>query len=125
MRPVRRVMCIPVNDNTDECAATMLQHLLRQRGDDVQVIHAGQLASEIVKSIAEFDAKVVVLSSVPPFAVTHSRYLTKKIISECPDVKLYAGLWQNSEDDKQSGSRLKSAGIEQVYTSIKDAGMRI
>lgn len=125
LRPARRVLCIPVNDPTDECAALMLKQLLEQRHDDVEVAKTGMLASEIVDYIRAKKFQVLVLSSVPPYAVTHTRYLTKRIAAEFPDIKLYAGLWKASETAERADEKLKEAGISKIYTSLSDAGLRI
>lgn len=138
----RKVLCVPVNDQTDECAAQMLKYLLAKRKDDVEVTKSGMLVSEIMDEIRSRESQIVILSSVPPLAVSHTRYLAKRISAEFPDLKLYAGLWTTPEPEQETSttttgvlgrqrtdtktdSRLKDAGIAQVFTSIADAGLRI
>jgi len=123
--PVHRILCVPVNDDTDETAASMLKYLLVEKGDEASVSKSDLLVSEVMDSIRSYEATVVVLSSVPPFAVTHTRYLAKRIAAEFPDLKLYAGLWRGSQTMEKVDERLKDAGVVQIFTSISEAALHI
>lgn len=123
--PIRSVLCVPVNDATDQCAAQMLKYLLMERNYEVEVLEPGLLASEITEAVRKQGSDIVVLSSVPPYMVTHTRYLAKRIHAEFSDLKLYAGLWRGDQTVEKVDERLKDAGVEQIYTSISDAGLRI
>ncbi len=123
--PQRNVVCVPVNDQTDEMAAQMLRHLLAGKPYNVLVLTPGTLAGEVVDAIREWKADVIVLSSVPPFAVTHTRYLAKRLSAEFPDAKLYAGLWRGEKTMEKADQRLKVVGVEHIYTSLTEASQHV
>jgi methylmalonyl-CoA mutase cobalamin-binding subunit len=123
--PKRNVVCVPVNDQTDEMAAHMLRHLLLAKPFNVLVLPPGTLVSEVIDAIKEFEADVIILSSVPPFAVTHTRYLAKRLSEVFPDAKLYAGLWRGDKTLEKVDQRLKLVGIEHIYTSLMDASLHV
>jgi predicted PurR-regulated permease PerM len=123
--PVRKIACIPVNDATDEAAAQMARHLFEQKDCEILVLRPGQLVSEIVDALKEFGADAVLLSSVPPFAVTHTRYLAKRLTAEFPDVRVHAGLWRGDKTLQKADERLKLAGVSNIYTSINDAVLHV
>lgn len=123
--PVKRIMCVPVNDQTDEMAAIMLKYLAQSRECNVNVLPAGSLASEVVDAVRDFDADIILLSSVPPFAVTHARYLAKRLASEFPGQKLYAGLWVGENSIARADERLREVGVEQIFTRLSEAALHL
>lgn len=123
--PRRRILCVPVSDKTDELAAEMLRHLAKSRDCDVKVLPAGRLASEVINAVREFNADTMMLSSVPPFAVSHTRYLAKRLAAEYPDKKLFAGLWVGENTVERADERLRGVGVEQIFTRIHDAAIHL
>lgn len=123
--PTKRIICVPVNDQTDEMAAVMLKYLAQSKECNLKVLRAGSLASEVVNAVREFEANTILLSSVPPFAVTHARYLAKRLASEFPEQKLYAGLWVGENSIARADERLREVGVEQIFTRISDAAIHL
>ena len=73
-----RVVCLPASDEADEIAGLMLARLLTHSGYCAEAASAKKLVSELVESIGgETPADVVCLSSLPPAAGKHARYLEK------------------------------------------------
>lgn len=123
--PRKRIVCVPVNDKTDETAAQMLTHLLNTKDYDVLVTPSGTLASEVIRVVREFDAEIIVLSSVPPFAVAHARYLAKRLAAEFQDKTLIAGLWVGENSVEKADERLKGVGVSHIYTRISEAALHL
>ena len=100
------VACLPANDESDEITALMLAHLLEMRGYCVKVASVSQLASEMVDLVGEFKADVVCVSALPPAAVTHARYLCKRLYAQNAEVDLVVGLWATDTDLKRAMDRI-------------------
>lgn len=88
-----RVAILPAHDEADELAGLMLSRLLE--ADGVRTLHVTQhvLAGEMVQQVRDFDPHVVFISSTPPAAVSHVRYLLRRIRGELPVEKLAIGVW--------------------------------
>lgn len=123
--PRRVAVCIPVNDKTDEVAAHMLRQLTQTRDIDFHVLAAGTLVGEVLKTVRDLGADVIILSSVPPFAVAHARYMAKRLTAEFPDKKIYAGLWVGENTVQRADQRLRSVGVNQIYTKLQEAAVHL
>jgi hypothetical protein len=51
-------------------------------------------------------ADVVIVSALPPAAVTYARYLCKRVHAANPDVLMAVGLWTFSGDVKKAKDRI-------------------
>src|SRR5206468_5732224 len=69
------IVCLPAHDEADEIANLMLVQLLEEYGYCTFASSQDQLASEMVESIEGHSAHAVVVSALPPAAVSHARYL--------------------------------------------------
>ena len=103
----------------------MLQQLLELRGYCAYSVSVEKLASEMVSAIKEKRADMVVISALPPAAVTHARYLCKRIHFHYPDADMVVGLWLYRGDIKKARDRVTCAGKVQVVTSLKDIQTQI
>jgi len=112
----RSVICLPARDESDEIAATMLTHLLVAQGYSVEQVSVHSLAGEMLDQVAEQYKPVVVVSSVPPFTATHTRYLSKRLRARFPDQKIIIGLW-NSTGGKAE-ERVRSSSADKVVTTL-------
>lgn len=123
--PRRVAVCVPVNDKTDEVAARMLRQLTQSRDIDFHVLAAGTLVGEVMKAVKDMNADVIILSSVPPFAVAHARYLAKRLTAEFPEKKIFAGLWVGENTVQRADQRLRSVGVNQIYTKLQEAALHL
>jgi methylmalonyl-CoA mutase cobalamin-binding subunit len=91
--PATRVLCVPLRDQADEIAATMLAHLLSADGFHVDSGSTDALASEVVDRVASSDADIVVISVLPPIRPRESRLLWKRLRERYPDLPIIVGYW--------------------------------
>jgi len=116
------VLCLPARDEADEVASMLFAQVLVQM--DVPARHMTQqsLASEMLDEIQQLppDA-VVVISSLPPRAFAHARYLVKRIRARWPEQKVVVGLWNSKLDLTKVARRMKNAGTELVATDFAQA----
>jgi predicted PurR-regulated permease PerM/methylmalonyl-CoA mutase cobalamin-binding subunit len=116
---VIKVLCLAARDESDEIAALMFAQLLQRRGFHVDVAGAGTLTSEMAGLIEQYKAEIVVISSLPPKAGVHARYVLKRLTARYSDLKAIVGLWVNKRDvTKQPLGDFRPA---QVVTSLAEA----
>jgi methylmalonyl-CoA mutase cobalamin-binding subunit len=83
-----RVLVVPARDEADHVAADLLAGALDPAVWDVRVPGDEMLASELVEQVESFQPAVVVLVSLPPGGVSHTRYLVNRVRARHPEVKL-------------------------------------
>lgn len=117
----RCVLCIPARDPADEIAGMMLAQLLEQQGYCAEYVSVEKLASEYIELVEKRKVQVVIISALPPAAVTHARYIVKRLRTRFPELKIIVGLWTVSGDLTRQQARLKSAGTDLVVGSLEGA----
>ena len=117
----RCVLCIPARDPADEIAAMMLAQVLEHDGYCAEYVSVEKLASEYIELVEKRGVQIVFVSALPPAAVTHARYIAKRLRSRFPDLKIIVGLWAAEGDIERARQRLASAGTDLVVGSMEDA----
>lgn len=112
----------PGHDEVDEMALLLLEGLMEPSGYDIEVIPDEALTSEILEQIRRRPPTVVCIASLPPAGLAPTRYLCKRIRSQCPNVRIAVGYWGGEGDIERIEERLKEAGAEFVATTL--AGTR-
>jgi predicted PurR-regulated permease PerM len=115
---VVKVVCLPAADEADEIAGMMFAHLLEVRGYCVTVVSVTQLASEMLVTVEESKADLVCVSALPPAAVTHARYLCKRLQGKLPDVNVVIGLWGMSGDLAKARDRVACVHSAQLASKF-------
>jgi hypothetical protein len=100
------IVCLPANGTSDEIAAMMLGQLLELRGYCVVIASVTQLASEMVETVRNSKADVVCVSALPPAAITHARYLCKRLHGKLPEIEMVVGLWGTQRDLSRARERI-------------------
>lgn len=112
------VVCLPARDEGDDIANAMLVQLLALRGYCAYGIPVAALASEMVEAVDKHQAHVVVVSALPPGAVSYSRYLCKRLHARYPEMLMAVGLWTLKGDLKKAKERITCAAAVQVATRL-------
>jgi predicted PurR-regulated permease PerM len=115
------VAILPAHDEADEISGLMLAQVLEFRGYCAFAMSVTKLASELVESVEEKQAHVVVVSAMPPAAVAHSRYLCKRLHARFPDLNMVVGLWTMRGDLKKAKERVTCAGTVQMTSNFGQA----
>jgi methylmalonyl-CoA mutase cobalamin-binding subunit len=115
------ILCLPARDPADEIAAMMLAQLLEQEGYCAEYVSVEKLASEYVQLVESQGVQVVMISALPPAAVTHARYIVKRLRARFPDIKIIVGLWTTGGNLEKARLRLESAGTNLVVGSLEKA----
>jgi predicted PurR-regulated permease PerM len=115
------IVCLPAHDEADEIANLMLVQLLEEYGYCAFSASQDQLASEMIESIEGHAAHAVVVSALPPAAVSHARYLCKRIHGKFGDDRnMVVGLWTARGDLDKARERITCAGTVRLVTAFRD-----
>ncbi|MEA2734066.1 MAG: hypothetical protein QOE14_517 [Humisphaera sp.] len=115
------VVILPAHDEADEIVGLMLEQVLAFNNYSAVAASQSTLAGEMIQLVLERKAHVVCVSALPPSAVTHSRYLCKRLHLKLPDLKMVVGLWGWSGDLKRAKERVACEGSVSVLTRIAQA----
>jgi predicted PurR-regulated permease PerM len=115
-----RILVIPAKDDADELACELLARVLPAERWDVTIASAATLTGELAKSLPAIDPAVVVIGSVPPGGVSHVRYLCKRLRPRFPGRRLIVGRWGGELDPSDYVARLRTAGADEVTTSLAE-----
>jgi len=111
------VLCVPASDRADEVIAKLFETALVERQVSARIIGARdavQLASE------GYSPRAVVVSALPPEAVTAARSVCKRLRKDDTDVPVIVGLWSAAGDLDRSRQRLAAAGATRTVTTFAD-----
>jgi predicted PurR-regulated permease PerM/methylmalonyl-CoA mutase cobalamin-binding subunit len=123
--PAWRIHCLPARADRDELAGAMLAHLLREQGFHAENAPAKLVAGELVKAVEQTDADAVCISVVAPSTVIHARYLTTKLRTQFPALKIVVGLWGATEAISEAAKRLRESGANEIVTTLADAVVQL
>jgi hypothetical protein len=112
------IVCLPARDEGDDIANAMLVQLLALRGYCAFGIPVAALASEMIEAVEKRQAHLVVVSALPPGAVSYSRYLCKRLHARYPEMLMAVGLWTLKGDLKKAKERITCAAAVQVETTL-------
>lgn len=99
-----RVLLCPARDEAEHVAADLLALGLNPNRWEVKVAGDETLASELIDQVAEFQPAIVVLVTLPPGGVSHTRYLSTRLQRQFPEVKLLIGRWGYGEEPTENAS---------------------
>jgi methylmalonyl-CoA mutase cobalamin-binding subunit len=95
--------------------------VLESQGYCAQYVSVERLASEYVELVEKRGVQVVIISALPPAAVTHARSLVKRLRGRFPELKVIVGLWTTRINLERAKQRLETTGTSVVVSSIRDA----
>lgn len=115
----RLVLCVPARDEADALAAYMFAHVLNVQGIAAEALSGQVLAGEISERISKADTPLICISALPPGAISHTRYLCKRLGSRFPHLTIVVGLWDVSGDLERMSARVIEAGADRVVTTFE------
>jgi predicted PurR-regulated permease PerM len=101
---------------TDQLALAMLGNLLDPARWNLQVIGPETLTSELLELVASEAPAIVVIMVIPPRGRAHSRYLSKKLRTRFPEIKILVCRWAHDRATDQE------PGTEEDAAPFSDAG---
>ena len=114
------IVCVPARDEADETIGTMLAQLLERVGQRALCVPLGTIA-EMLDQMAEEKPEIVLISTLPPFALTHARTLYKKIRARFPRIRILIGVWNFSGEIEMISARLGPEVRGTIVTDLATA----
>jgi hypothetical protein len=119
--PAGRVICIPANDEADEIAASMLSQLLELGGCAALSFPIDPDILQLVQVLKPSADDVICISSLPPFAFSHAKTLSRQLRSRFPQTKILVGVWGFSGDAKLALERFPSPRPDSLVGNMDQA----
>ena len=116
-----RLLACPARDEFDRFVLRALATRLDKAKWNLTIASETTLASEVITAIEETDPAMVIISSLPPGGVAHTRYLCKRLSQRFPNLPLVVGRWTEDAVDEALRQEFESAGIEKVVESVQTA----
>jgi hypothetical protein len=116
-----RILCLPARDESDEVAGMMFAQVLERAGYKSEAVSVTALASEMIELVEQKKADIVIISALPPSAVTHARYLCKRLHLKFPEIKLVIGLWTSKADMERARRRMTCNKTDVVVNDFSSA----
>jgi predicted PurR-regulated permease PerM len=111
------ILCIPASDRADEIIAKLFEAALIERKLSASIIgprDAIQLAS------GGLESRAIVISALPPEAVTAARAVCKRMRMSHNDVPVFVGLWNAAGDLDRARQRLAAAGATRTVITFAE-----
>ena len=115
-----RVLVIPAKDASDELAGNMLRSLMDDKIWEVDVSPVAQLTSEVVQRAEALQPAVIVICSLPPGGLAHSRYVCKRIAKQFPEARIVVGRCGPTDDTPDAVNLLTEAGASHISNNLTD-----
>ena len=115
------VLLLPAKTESDEIVCLMLLQILEMRGYCVSTSGSDALASEMVDLVESRKTDVLCVSAMPPAAVSHARYLCKRVHLRFPEMNMVVGLWTARGDMRKAKMRIACAETVPVLKDLAQA----
>jgi hypothetical protein len=121
--PQSSVLCVPARGEADELAILMLTQVLQQSGYNVEVVPVGLVKERLTKTEDRLP-DAIVISALPPIAISRIRLLSRKAREMYPGVKLVIGLW-GPTDFKAMQRRLGAEASDYFVHTLAETELQL
>lgn len=111
------VICVPASDRADEIIAKLFEAALIERKISVRMIGPHDTISPAERHRVP---AAIVVSALPPEAVTAARAICKRIRLARNDMPVYVGLWNAAGELERARQRLAAAGATLTVLSFNE-----
>lgn len=124
----RKIVCVPVRDAADEIAGIMLAQILERAGHRAQALAIGN-PDAMLAMVAQLEPDLIVLSALPPYAMSHARGIYKRLHAQDPRLEILIGFWGYGGDTAKA-ARIISFGKKDccidttLAEAVEEAGNR-
>jgi predicted PurR-regulated permease PerM/methanogenic corrinoid protein MtbC1 len=119
--PAGRVICVPANDEADEICASMLSQLLEMAGGVALSFPVDPDMLHLLQVLEPSEDDIILISSLPPFAFSHARSLSRKLRAVFPRTRIVVGVWGFPDDADAALERFQAPRPDQLVTTLEQA----
>lgn len=119
--PSGRVFCLAAHDQADEIGAVMLSQLLEQAGCNNISFPADSDLLHLMQSLAPSADDVICISTVPPFALSHAKSVSRQLRTQFPHTRIVVGVWGFTGDAARALDRFQPPRPDSLVTSLEQA----
>lgn len=120
------VLLCPARDEIDHAGTDLLAHLLDPSRWEVDIAPDEVLASELLTRINNLRPAAVVIGSLPPGGMAHTRYLVTRVRARFPDLKIVVGRWGRDGEFADDGDGAGAGGgADAVETTLAATVQRL
>jgi len=120
------VVCVAAaHDEADYLVGRMLARLLHPPEFAVRLLPFPLLAAEVVDMLEASGCRVAVISALQLRSESHADYLCRRFRQRFPEMKIIVGLWAAEAEAEEAERHLKTAGADDVVTTLSDAVERV
>jgi predicted PurR-regulated permease PerM len=116
-----RVLCFAAHDDADEIAAAMLAQLLEQAGFATIAFPVDSAAQSLLGLIEPAANDICCISSVPPFAFSHAKTVSRQLRKKFPQAKILVGVWGFTGDLERGLQRFQPAPPDKLVSTLAEA----
>jgi predicted PurR-regulated permease PerM len=121
-----KVLACAARDAADETALDMLCRLIDPQIGAPEVISTDHLVSEIISRVSQEHPAIVLIGSLPPGGLSHTRLLCKRLRAGFPELKIVVGRWGlKAEADLRNREQLLDAGADQFSTTLEESAVQL
>ena len=113
-----RVLGCPAKDEIDRFGLELFGHLLDANRWEYEVTAVATLTSELLAVVEKYAPSVVVVGSLPPGGLAHTKYLCKKLRTKFPQLKIVVGRWGGDEPTADGDKTLLANGADRVDPTL-------
>lgn len=113
-----KIALVPANDDADEMAARMLGHLLRRRGIGSAVMSSDMHLGDRLDAIHSAGAELACVCAVPPAALPHAVYTSRRLRRRFPDLRTIVGVYSDRADPEKLRAKLPQSVADEILTSL-------
>ncbi|MBX9627980.1 MAG: AI-2E family transporter [Gemmataceae bacterium] len=120
------VLLVPARDEVDHAGVDLLAHLLDPARWQVEIAPDEMLASELLTRIETARPAAVVIGSLPPGGMAHTRYLATRVRARFPELKIVVGRWGRDAEFADDGEKAGApGGADAVETTLAETVQRL
>jgi len=116
----KKVLCVPVRDETDELGAMMLAQLLETSGVHASAISASGVDDVMANAVKE-NPDMVFLSALPPIALARAHRMYRLLRARNQNLMIMLGFWGSTIDTAAAAQKFTREEGFRISTSLADA----
>jgi hypothetical protein len=123
-RPPIVIFGCPARDAADCVGLEMLESLLDPARWKLELAAPVTLIGELIERIALQEPALVLIGSIPPGGLAHTRYVCKRLRTRFPELRILVGRW-GEQPDAPASERLREAGAFGVTSTLAETRQQL